>query len=98
MSFQVTDDHNTGTLDIDASGAVVDQRCMTPFGRVRGNAPADWAGSRGFVGGTMDPTGLTHLGAREYDPATGRFISVDPVLASEDVQSLNGYVYSNNTR
>ncbi|MEV7281484.1 RHS repeat-associated core domain-containing protein [Streptomyces sp. NPDC093111] len=96
VSFQVTDHHNTGTLDIDADGAVVDQRRQTPFGKQRGAAPTGWAGSRGFVGGTMDPTGLTHLGAREYDPATGRFISVDPVLATEDIQSLNGYVYSNN--
>ncbi len=96
VSFQVTDHHKTGTLDIDASGAVVDQRRTTPFGGIRGTAPADWAGTRGFVGGTMDPTGLTHLGAREYDPDTGRFISVDPVLVSGDVQSLNGYAYSNN--
>ncbi|MFG3349365.1 RHS repeat-associated core domain-containing protein [Streptomyces sp. NPDC048018] len=96
VSFQVTDHHNTGTLDIDASGAVVDQRRMTPFGEQRGAAPSGWAGSRGFVGGTMDPTGLTHLGAREYDPTTGRFISIDPVLATGDIQSLNGYAYSNN--
>ncbi|MEV7374658.1 polymorphic toxin-type HINT domain-containing protein [Streptomyces sp. NPDC090301] len=96
VSFQITDHHNTGTLDIDASGAVVDQRRMTPFGRIRGNAPTGWAGTRGFIGGTMDPTELTHLGAREYDPDTGRFISVDPVLAPQDIQSLNGYVYANN--
>ncbi|MFJ3901405.1 polymorphic toxin-type HINT domain-containing protein [Streptomyces sp. NPDC090025] len=96
VSFQVTDHHNTGALDIDASGTVVDQWRQTPFGKQRGAAPADWAGTRGFVGGTMDPTGLTHLGAREYDPNTGRFISVDPVLAVGDIQSLNGYVYSNN--
>jgi hypothetical protein len=30
-------------------------------------------GTRGFVGGTNDPTGLVHLGAREYDPTLGRF-------------------------
>ncbi|MFF5971387.1 polymorphic toxin type 28 domain-containing protein [Streptomyces sp. NPDC012769] len=96
VSFQVTDHHKTGTIDIDASGVVVDQRRMTPFGELRGTAPTGWAGTRGFVGGTVDPTGLTHLGAREYDPITGRFISVDPILAPEDVQSLNGYVYSNN--
>ncbi|WUP09261.1 hypothetical protein OHA28_38385 [Streptomyces sp. NBC_00269] len=37
-------------------------------------------GTRGYVGGTTDPTGLTHLGAREYDPNLGSFISVDPVI------------------
>ncbi|MCP2323531.1 RHS repeat-associated protein [Hamadaea flava] len=51
---------------------------------------------KGFVGGTEDGTGLTHLGAREYDPATGRFISVDPVLDENDPQQLHGYSYANN--
>jgi RHS repeat-associated protein len=52
--------------------------------------------NKGFVGGTQDSTGLTHLGAREYDPANGRFISVDPVLDGIDPQSWNGYSYSGN--
>jgi RHS repeat-associated core domain len=43
-----------------------------------------------------DPTGLTHLGAREYDPIAGRFISVDPVLTPGDPQQLNGYAYADN--
>jgi RHS repeat-associated protein len=52
---------------------------------------------KGFVGGTKDPTGLTHLGAREYDPATGRFISVDPIQDLTDAQQWNGYSYANNS-
>jgi RHS repeat-associated protein len=31
-----------------------------------------------YTTGYTDPTGLTHLGAREYDPATGRFLQADP--------------------
>ncbi|MGW4084962.1 RHS repeat-associated core domain-containing protein [Streptomyces sp. NPDC004822] len=43
------------------------------------------------------PAGLTHIGAREYDPAIGQFISVDPVLNPSEPNSLNGYSYANNT-
>jgi hypothetical protein len=39
---------------------------------------------------------LTHVGAREYDPALGWFISVDPILDLTDPQSLNGYAYAGN--
>ncbi|MEU4821255.1 RHS repeat-associated core domain-containing protein [Actinomadura sp. NPDC023710] len=51
---------------------------------------------QGLFGGTNDTTGLTHLGARVYEPATGRFISVDPLLDPADPQQLNGYSYANN--
>jgi hypothetical protein len=36
------------------------------------------------------------LGAREYDPWLGRFISVDPIIDSMDPQQMNGYAYANN--
>src|SRR5262249_24198067 len=32
----------------------------------------------------------------EYDPNTGQFLSVDPVLSADQAQTLNGYSYSLN--
>jgi len=34
--------------------------------------------------------------AREYNPANGRFLSVDPVLEAGDPNQLNGYDYAGN--
>ncbi|GAB7105116.1 RHS repeat-associated core domain-containing protein [Streptomyces phaeofaciens JCM 4814] len=90
-------DHNgTANVQIDAATQVVTRRHTQPFGETRGTQPAQWTGDKGFVGGTQDPTGLTHLGAREYDPTTGRFVSADPVADLKDPQQVNGYSYSNN--
>ncbi|WP_111490637.1 HNH/ENDO VII family nuclease [Peterkaempfera bronchialis] len=97
VALQISDHHDTGTLNIDTANGAATTRRTDPFGNPRGTAPATWAGTKGFVGGTLDPTGLTHLGAREYDPTTGRFISVDPLLTAADPQSLNGYAYANNS-
>ncbi|WP_344807886.1 RHS repeat-associated core domain-containing protein, partial [Allohahella marinimesophila] len=41
--------------------------------------------------------GLVHMGARFYDPTSGRFISPDPVgIDPSSPQSVNRYVYVNN--
>ncbi|MEU2628319.1 polymorphic toxin-type HINT domain-containing protein [Kitasatospora sp. NPDC007106] len=96
VTFQINDHHGTAELGIDATTNAVSQRRSTPFGGTRGTQPTGWAGTRGFLGGTNEPTGLTHLGARDYDPATGRFTSVDPLLVPADPQALAGYTYSDN--
>ncbi|MGW0810913.1 RHS repeat-associated core domain-containing protein [Nonomuraea sp. NPDC002799] len=97
VSFVVPDHHATGELAIDAATLALRQRRTTPFGDLRGTEPTGWPGTKGFVGGTDDPTtGLTHLGAREYDPAIGRFISADPILVAGSPQQMNGYAYSDN--
>ncbi|MEV7526304.1 RHS repeat-associated core domain-containing protein [Streptomyces sp. NPDC091371] len=98
LSYVASDHHNTGTTAIDATTLQVQRRATKPFGEDRGPAPAAWPGERGFVDGTKDQaTGLTHLGAREYDPRTGTFLSVDPVMVLDSSQGLNAYSYAKNS-
>jgi RHS repeat-associated protein len=96
LVFQTGDHHGTTQLSIKASDLSVARRKSDPFGNPRGPQPA-WPTTRGYVGGTTDPTGLTHLGAREYDPTTGRFISLDSVFDLADPHSWQGYAYANNS-
>ncbi|WP_189129998.1 polymorphic toxin-type HINT domain-containing protein [Wenjunlia tyrosinilytica] len=96
LSFVVTDHNGTGELAVDSATQALKQRRSTPFGAPRGATPSGWPGHKGFIGGTQDTTGLTHLGAREYDPSMGRFVSVDPVMDLSDPQQINGYTYGNN--
>jgi RHS repeat-associated protein len=49
----------------------------------------------GFAGGLYDvDTGLTHFGARDYNPETGRWLERDPILFGGGQENL--YVYMNN--
>ncbi|SKC82765.1 polymorphic toxin-type HINT domain-containing protein [Krasilnikoviella flava] len=98
VSFVLADHQGTGQLSIRADTMALSQRRTTPFGADRGTAPTQWAGSRSFVGGydDRDTTGLVSLGAREYDPALGRFVSLDPVMDLTDPQQIHGYSYANN--
>ena len=96
LSWQATDHQGTPQYSFRAGDLAETQRRTTPFGAERGGSPA-WPSSAGFVNGTKDPTGLTHIGARDYDPALGRFESVDPLFTVEDPQSWHGYAYADNT-
>jgi RHS repeat-associated protein len=95
LTWITTDHHGTGQLAIDATTLATVRRRTTPFGEPRGATPI-WPDRKGFVGGTTDPTGLTHLGARHYDASTGRFISPDPLIVYSDPQTMHGYAYGNN--
>ncbi|MFA7761327.1 RHS repeat domain-containing protein [Streptomyces sp. NRRL S-448] len=98
LTFTLADHHNTGTTQITADATqTVTRRKTGLFGEARGTQPASWTGEKTFVGGTKDnDSGLTHIGAREYDPLIGRFISVDPVMDLKDAQQLHGYTYAAN--
>ncbi|UCM86590.1 RHS repeat-associated core domain-containing protein [Streptomyces marincola] len=98
-SFNLADHHGTGNLSVNAATQAITQRRTLPFGGPRDSeADTAWPGSRGFVGGIDDTgtTGLVSLGAREYDPALGRFISADPLMDLTDPQQINGYAYAHN--
>lgn len=97
LTWTAANHHGTNQVAIDSATLTATRRRLTPFGEDRGAPPATWPDNKGFVGGTTDPTGYTHLGAREYDPNTGRFLSVDPLVNYGDPQTLHGYAYSNNS-
>ncbi|MBP8534585.1 RHS repeat-associated core domain-containing protein [Streptomyces sp. MK37H] len=96
LTFLAADHHGTGTLAVDVGTRAVSKRYTTPFGAPRGTKPTTWPDDKAFLGKPADGvTGLTHIGAREYDPVTGQFISLDPLLTPDQGQSLNGYSYAN---
>jgi RHS repeat-associated protein len=96
LTWLGADHQGTAVVAVNAVSQATAVRRQNPYGNPRGTTPS-WVDDKGFVGGTKDNTGLTHLGAREYDPTTGRFISVDPVFDQKDPQSWTGYAYASNT-
>ncbi|GAB3239312.1 RHS repeat-associated core domain-containing protein [Glycomyces halotolerans] len=101
--IQLTDHHGTGTVAFDCQTGEVTRRYSDPYGNnlhtatTAASGDPIWLGQYGFVRGTIDPTGYTHIGARDYNPTTGRFLSVDPIGDLTNAQQLNGYAYSNNS-
>ncbi|NUL25204.1 RHS repeat-associated core domain-containing protein [Streptomyces lunaelactis] len=98
LSFLAADHHGTSSIALDATTLAVTKRHTTPFGAPRGTASPSWPDDKGFLGKPSDKTtGLTHIGAREYDPGIGQFISVDPIMDLTDPQNFNGYSYAGNS-
>jgi RHS repeat-associated protein len=97
VSWMFQDRSGSDTVSVGATSFQVTRRLLDPFGQPRPAQPAGWTGNRGFAGGSPDPaTGLTHLGARDYDTKTGKFLSVDPILTLGSPQQFNAYAYADN--
>ncbi|MEW2309113.1 RHS repeat-associated core domain-containing protein [Streptomyces sp. NPDC006864] len=96
IAYLINDHQGTAMTAIAVGTLALTRRKQLPFGGLRSEQSTVF-GNRGFVGGTNDPTGLTHLGAREYDPVLGRFLSVDPIIDFDDPAQMNAYSYAHNS-
>jgi RHS repeat-associated protein len=65
----------------DASGNIVNTYTYDPYGATTSSTGSQ-PNAFQFAGQATDPTGLQYLRARYYDPATGAFLSSDPMGVS----------------
>ena len=98
VTYQVANAQGTATTAIDASTLAVTRRYYDPYGNSRGTKPTSWVAAdenHGYLGQPTDATtGLDLLGARNYDPAQGRFLTPDPIFQSGDPNQMGGYTYA----
>ncbi|SCG71554.1 RHS repeat-associated core domain-containing protein [Micromonospora halophytica] len=95
--FTIPDHQGTPSLYLNNTAQVPTWRQYTPYGAPRGTTVST-PDNRGFLNKPLNPnTGLTQIGARNYDPTIGRFVSVDPLQDLADPQQWNGYSYANNS-
>jgi RHS repeat-associated protein len=96
--YLVGDQHGTQQLAVNTTSLALTRRSTDPYGNLRGTvAGGAWPDNHGFLNMPLSSgTGLVDVGAREYDPAIGKFISVDPVVSQKDPQALTGYAYADN--
>ncbi|WP_211763331.1 RHS repeat-associated core domain-containing protein [Kutzneria sp. CA-103260] len=90
-----SDQHGTSSIAYQPDTGAVTRRAFDPYGNQFGTPQGIWPDDHGFLNKSVDQsTGLTDVGAREYDSTTGRFLSVDPQLDPSSPGQLNGYAYS----
>lgn len=97
VTYVYTDPQGTPLAEADAQGNITARYDYAPFGTPVASLGAP-ANGPGYTGHVNDPdTAFVYMQARYYDPAIGRFLSVDPVgPAPADVFSFNRYTYTDN--
>jgi RHS repeat-associated protein len=78
--FILTDNLGTVRYVVDQSGTVIDKIDYNSFGQISNESNPAIHHFAGYTGGHIDPTtGSINDDHRWYDPATGRFLSEDPL-------------------
>ncbi|MEY9863623.1 RHS repeat-associated protein [Catenulispora sp. GAS73] len=95
--YLLHDWQNNVTDTVDASGkpAGAQSADFDPFGLTSTDIGALDSGLTGYASQTVNPDATTYdLRARQYDPATGRFLSRDPLTRSATDPATSSYVYA----
>ncbi|WP_395245162.1 RHS repeat-associated core domain-containing protein [Agromyces sp. MMS24-K17] len=88
-----TDQVGSPRVVTDASGTIVEQVRYSAFGEVLADSAPGFDAPLGFAGGIPDAaTGLVRFGMRDYEPATGRWTTRDPIGLSGGQTDLYAYV------
>ncbi|MBI4209350.1 MAG: RHS repeat-associated core domain-containing protein, partial [Deltaproteobacteria bacterium] len=91
--FHLGDSLGSSQVVVDGSGLVVQVNSYSPYGEILSEPHKEQSIDHLYTGQELDrSTGLYNYGARAYDSATSRFLSVDRVH-----QSPSPYTYSGNS-
>ncbi|GGA16862.1 RHS repeat-associated core domain-containing protein [Dyella nitratireducens] len=101
VTYVYTDPQGTPLAEADASGNITATFDYTPYGTYAPqgtSTPGPAPKGPGYTGHVNDPeTNLVYMQARYYDPATGHFLSTDPVRPrAGDAFNFNRYTYVDN--
>jgi RHS repeat-associated protein len=95
ISYETANQQGTALEAINAKSLAIIRRYYDPWGDPVGAAPASWPDNHAYLGKPADPTtSLDLLGSRQYNPATGSFISLDPLFEPGDPLEMGGYSYA----
>ncbi len=90
VTYLVTDLVGSVRGTVSSSGALTGTASYDAWGNPATSGGLTASTPFGFAGSYTDPTGLSYLINRYYDPATGQFTSLDPLVD----QTLQPYAYT----
>ena len=101
VTYIYTDPQGTPLAETDASGNITATFEYTPYGTYAPqgtSTPGAAPKGPGYTGHVNDAeTNLVYMQARYYEPATGRFLSIDPIgLSASNSFTFNRYAYADN--
>jgi RHS repeat-associated protein len=91
VTYLLTDSLGSVRAAVSSSGSLIGATSYDAWGNPQATGGLAAITPFGYAGGYTDADGLIYLQARYYEPATGQFLSADPLLA----QTLQPYVYAN---